>query len=76
MATAPKNARDVRVKLAGGRVVERAHWASDLTGEEQPAFQGWFEPIKDSNGAFLHYAEVQPVFWMPVTPEGTPPASG
>jgi hypothetical protein len=39
--TAPHNATWVDVKMKDGRVL-RAHWASDLSGEDQPAFEGWF----------------------------------
>ena len=39
--TAPKNSSWVQVKMRDG-TVKRAHWASDLSGEEQPPFEGWF----------------------------------
>lgn len=41
ISTAPKNASWVQVKMADGRVL-KAHWASNLSGEEQPPFEGWF----------------------------------
>lgn len=42
MKTAPKDCTWVLVELPDGSHTE-AHWASDLSGEEQPAFRGWFE---------------------------------
>lgn len=38
--TAPKG-RTVKVKLSSGKIL-KAHFAQDLSGEEQPPFQGWF----------------------------------
>jgi hypothetical protein len=63
MSTAPRNATDIRVKLKSGMVYERAHWASDLSGEEQPPFEGWFVERGDKSG-FESIPE--PVAWMPV----------
>ena len=39
--TAPRNASWVQVMTSEG-TVHRAHWASDLSGEDQPPFEGWF----------------------------------
>jgi hypothetical protein len=41
ISSATKTAKWVIVKMKDG-TIHRAHWASDLSGEEQPAFQGWF----------------------------------
>lgn len=41
MASAPRNATWVQVKMKTGETME-AHWASDLSGEDQPPFEGWF----------------------------------
>jgi len=66
IATAPKDASEIRVRMGDGSVVERAHWACDLSGEEQPPFRGWFTPVTDTNGRMSHYAQIdEPVGWMP-----------
>ena len=41
IATAPKNATWIEVIMSDGTTLE-AHWAQDLSGEDQPPFQGWF----------------------------------
>lgn len=46
-------AKWVQVQLYDGTVTE-AHWACDLSGEEQPPFLGWFN---------RQYREVHPEFW-------------
>lgn len=58
IATGPQNATWVLVKMADGDV-RRAHWASDLSGSEQPPFQGWF--VKRPGG----FESIDPVAWMP-----------
>ena len=61
---APKG-RTVRVKLKSGQVLE-AHFAQDLSGEEQPPFQGWF---KQRSAKHPEYGFVQiddPVGWREV----------
>lgn len=50
-------ARDVQVFLPDGRELV-AHWASDLSGDEQPPFQGWFTA---SGRGFIQIS--QPMFW-------------
>lgn len=63
--SAPQNATWVEVKLADGSMC-RAHWACDLSGEEQPPFRGWFEEIKDSTGKHLCYRQIDnPTHWRP-----------
>lgn len=42
METAPKYGKRVQMIDEDGRVYPDAHWAQDLSGEEQPAFSGWF----------------------------------
>lgn len=67
MSTAPKNATDVRVRMADGKVIDRAHWACDLSGEDQPPFRGWFCPVLRADGSVSYYAGLgEPVGWMPV----------
>lgn len=52
----------VRGKSKDGDVIEGMHWASDLSGEDQPAFQGWFVPCASGDG----FVQVQPVAWQPI----------
>lgn len=63
--TGPRNASLVEVKLRDGRVTN-ARWASDLSGEEQPAFQGWHENMGDYN------RQVEPIAWRPIPAAPTP----
>lgn len=70
MSTAPKEATEIRVRMADGAVIERAHWACDLSGEDQPAFRGWFQPVVGSDGRVLHYAQIgEPVGWSEIKAE-------
>lgn len=39
--TAPRNATEIEVMMENGEILV-AHWACDLSGEEQPPFRGWF----------------------------------
>lgn len=41
MCNAPKG-KHVQLLLKDGSVCQDAHWAQDLSGEEQPAYSGWF----------------------------------
>ena len=56
MASAPKTSIDVELRLASGKVMV-GHWACNLSGEEQPAFVGWF--VRTGN----YYSEVKPRYW-------------
>lgn len=60
MTTAPKNSTEVEVRLKDGRVLV-AHWAQDLSGEEQPPFSGWFV----YNGSYCSGID-EPVAWRPL----------
>lgn len=63
MDEAPKNATWVFVRLPDGAEVA-AHWASDLSGEEQPPFEGWFVGGKHTSG----FRQVKdPVLWRPLS---------
>ena len=50
--------------------VVRMHWASDLSGEDQPAFQGWFytKPAIASLGFAVGFYECHPTHWRPFSP--------
>lgn len=68
MDNAPKNATWVLLRVPCGRQgfpnkrVVVGHWASDLSGSEQPSFQGWF--YDDGYG----FREVSPApnGWLPL----------
>jgi hypothetical protein len=56
---------EVKVLLADQTIHERAHWASNLSGEEQPPFEGWFVPCGEHS-----YREIgTPIRWMPIKKE-------
>ncbi len=59
MDTAPQDATTVEVMLPDFKT-EEAHWACDLSGEEQPPFRGWFA----KRGT--HYSQVYPMRWKPL----------
>jgi hypothetical protein len=61
METAPKDASWVQVKLPDLTIIE-AHWASNLSGEEQPPFQGWFK--RDGSSGYIGVPT--PILWRPV----------
>jgi len=66
MSTAPRNCTHVRLLMSDGTIHENAHWASDFSGEEQPAFEGWFIPMLNTEGKLLGYEEVVgPKGWQP-----------
>lgn len=45
------------VMMPDGAII-RAHWAQDMSGEEQPPFRGWFRKV----GSFM--AEIgEPILW-------------
>lgn len=52
----------VRVMLPSGEIHEDAHFAQDLSGEEQPCFSGWFVP-----GTNEFRGIDKPAFWQPCT---------
>ena len=64
MSVAPKTTERIEVELKDGSIVE-AHWASDLSGEEQPPFQGWF--VERGDG----FSQVFPIHWRKVKPNGS-----
>lgn len=64
--TAPKNATDILLfGVPHWNERPRAyvgHWASDLSGEEQPPFKGWFRQV----GAGFQEVPKPPTHWMPL----------
>jgi hypothetical protein len=61
MSTAPHDATWVEVRMRDG-TIHQAHWASNLSGEEQPPFEGWF--IR-SGSAHTYQGIADPVAWRP-----------
>lgn len=56
----------VEVLDAAGQIHPEAHFAEDLSGEEQPPFSGWFESVRDSQGRVLFFREIEkPQGWRP-----------
>lgn len=53
----------VMVRLKNGSEV-KAHFACDLSGEEQPPFRGWFKRVGEGHNAWN--MEVLPVAWRPL----------
>ena len=45
----------VTVKLADGTKTDEVHYACDLSGCDQPSYEGWFRPIKDTDGKTMYY---------------------
>lgn len=67
MSTAPRDGTHVRLRGENGKVYENAHWAQDSSGEEQPPFAGWFEPVKGKDGHVDYMAEIcAPDAWQPI----------
>ncbi len=64
MQTAPQDATEVLLKVGQKGWPDHfwmvGHWASDLSGEEQPPFQGWFY----NNGSA--FTPVTPLAWAPL----------
>lgn len=62
IATAPRNAQVISVRMKDGTVHWKAHFASDKTGEDQPPFEGWF-----IEGGLHWFKQIdEPVEWMPI----------
>jgi hypothetical protein len=64
MDRAPKNCGWVDVRLPDG-TVRRAHWASDLSGEHQPPFEGWFVGVPRTDGTHYNVQIEEPTAWRP-----------
>lgn len=62
MANAPRPCTEIRGRTATGQLLEPMHFAQDLSGEDQPAFCGWFVPSSSGSG----FVEVSPVEWQPL----------
>jgi hypothetical protein len=64
MSDAPRG-RTVRVKLESGEILD-AHFAQDLSGEEQPPFQGWFK-LRSKKHPEYGYVQIDcPIAWKPI----------
>jgi len=66
ISSAPQTQEDVRVLNANGEHV--AHYACDLSGEDQPPFRGWFTEVRDASGNLTRFQEVspKPTHWRPL----------
>lgn len=62
MNCAPEDATWVEVETTDGTICA-AHWASDLSGEDQSPFQGWFTG-EGRNGPFR---QIHPIHWRLLT---------
>lgn len=63
IASAPKDATTIEVRLASGEILE-AHWACDYSGEHQAAFDGWFKAATNNRG----FVEIDtPKEWRPIS---------
>ena len=64
IATAPKDARWLRVKLPDGSEC-RAHYAEG-NGEDQPTFRGWFIDVEVGSSKGGYFSEIDiPTHWKP-----------
>ncbi len=70
MDSAPKDASWVIVRLKDNTEVE-AHFAENLSGEDQPPFSGWFRRSSDP-GSMI--AVEQPMGWKPIPKPEEPPS--
>ena len=60
--------KQVTVLMQDGMVHDRAHWASDLSGEEQPAFEGWFIQANEDHPEYGYRGIQQPIGWREISP--------
>lgn len=61
---------EVRGRTKDGSIVEPMHYACGDGDGLMPAFDGWFVPVKDSNGRVSYNQEVRPVEWQPLRADG------
>lgn len=67
MDRAPKDGTWVHVKIEKTQLIYRAHWAEDLSGEDQPPFRGWFQDAGN------YFREVPtPYTWRPILSPNVP----
>ena len=64
LKTAPKDSSWFEGLTRNGEIV-KVHYACDMSGEDQPAFKGYF---KDCGSYFAH---VDIIKWRPLTPPET-----
>jgi hypothetical protein len=62
MDNAPRPCTEIRGRDEKGNLLEPMHYAQDLSGEDQPAFIGWFVPMEGGQG----FRQVHPVEWQPL----------
>lgn len=65
MDSVPKNCSSFEALMKDGRIHPDVHWASDLSGEEQPSFRGFFVPCGDG------FSQIgTPIAWRPLVKKG------
>jgi hypothetical protein len=64
IATAPRNASMIDLLVEGEW--KPGHWASSDGDGEQPAFEGFFCTVKNSDGMTLYHYGVEPTHWRPL----------
>jgi hypothetical protein len=67
MESAPRNAQWIEVDT--GTEIVRAHFAQDLSGEEQPAFSGWFRAVSGQRWSNEEQQFGPDVYFTQVTPK-------
>lgn len=73
-ATAPQNASWVQLAYVHPSSIKPvmiiAHWAQDMSGEEQPPFRGWFRANLGDGGQVYGFIEVPQgwIAWRPLWP--------
>ena len=60
MESAPDTTENILVNTKHGEYI--AHFAQDLSGEDQPAFKGWFTKTGPHD-----YQQVTPIGWKPLS---------
>lgn len=67
MFSAPTDCTWIEIECSDGAIV-RAHFAQDLSGEEQPSYSGWFVAVNDAHGKTMYFAGVfpKPKRWRPL----------
>jgi hypothetical protein len=66
MDSAPKDCTIVMLLLDDDTEVE-AHWACDLSGEDQPPFRGWFRDERAPYEEYSRYRQIEKkiIGWRP-----------
>ncbi len=63
ISTSPKDASYFEVMMKDGKIIKDVHWASDRSGEYQPAFEGYFVKAQYEDGTKYFKQIITPKFW-------------